>query len=131
LVDSEWNGRLVYGAGSGFDFGVQGPNRIGPFDLGRPSAAPSCAEAMLVAGYALALADATLGPAASDIVAAETLLRIRERFIKWYALPQATVGIGGGEAGPALARIAGAYPGLDAVGPGSDARLAEAARGCS
>jgi hypothetical protein len=125
-----WNGGLVYGAGDAFGLGVQSATRAGFIDVGHAAAAPSCAEALLAAGYAIAAAQTPTGPAANDIVAAETLLRVRERFIKRYALPKATVGIGAGEAGAALARIAKAYPGLDSVGPGTDPLLAAAARSC-
>ncbi len=125
-----WNGGLVWGAGGAFAMGVQSGTHIGFVNLGAAPATPSCTEALLAAGYAIATTTAAFGPPANDIVAAETLIRVRERFIKRYALPRATVGIGGGEAGVALARIQKAYPGLDAVGAGSDAGLAAAARGC-
>jgi hypothetical protein len=127
---TEWNGTLVYGAGDGFGLGVQGETRAGLFDLGRPTTTKSCAEALIGQGYAIAVGQTVTGPPAYDIVAAETLLRVRERFIKWYALPRATIGMGTGEAGPALTRIAKTYPGLDAVGPAGDPGLATTAASC-
>jgi hypothetical protein len=126
---TSWNGTLVFGAGSRFAMGVQGPARVGPVDLGRAAAPASCIETLLGKGYAVVAAQATLGPADHDIVAAETLLRVREHFIKRYALPRATIAIATGEAGAALARIARTYPGLDALGAESDAGLTAAA-GC-
>ena len=128
---AQWNGTLVYGAGDAFGIGVQGATHVGFFDTGRPATTPgSCTAALIAAGYAIATADTVTGPEASDIVAAETLLRVREQFIKRYGLPQATVAIGSGEAGVAFARFGKQYPGLDTIGPGSDAALAAAAKGC-
>jgi hypothetical protein len=126
-----WNGSLVYGAGDAFGLGVQSEARVGLFDVGRRAAAKSCAEALVGQGYGVAASATTIGPAAYDIVAAETLLRVRERFIKRYAFPRATIGLGNGEAGAALTRIAKTYPGLDSVGPGSDPGLTTAVRSCS
>jgi hypothetical protein len=127
---TSWNGTLVYGSGGRFAMGAQSGTRVGPVDLGRATVTASCIEALLGRGYAVAAAQTILGPAEHDIVAGETLLRVREHFIKRYALPRATIGIGAGEPAAALARIARAYPGLDAVGAGNDPALTAASASC-
>ena len=111
-----WNGTLVYGAGDDFRMGSPQAGRVGIFDLGSAGdEAAGCVDALIGLGYAVAAAETIVGPSPYDIVAAETLLRVREWFIKRYGLPAHTAGIASGEAAAALMRIASTYPGLDSV----------------
>src|SRR5690606_28148253 len=91
------------------------PGRL-PF--GEPA---GCSEALVVHGFAVAAAGTVPGPGINDVVAAEAVLRIRERFAKQYGVPIRTVGVGDGAAGSALARIAARSPGLDALVATDDA----------
>jgi len=117
ISPSAWNGTLVYGVGGAFALGVQDASRVGLFDVGRAVGdTMACPDALISQGYAIAASQMRIGSVEYDVAAAETLLRVRERFIKQYGLPRRTIGLGAADAGIALARISQTYPGLDAAG---------------
>jgi hypothetical protein len=72
-------------------------------------------------GFAVAFGTRnTLGTGSDDVVSAETLLMIKERFIEQYGLPKFTIGSGGSGGAIQQHLIAYNYPGLlDALTPKS------------
>ena len=83
ISPSAWNGSLIYGAGAAFRIGNPVAGRVGFFDLSPvDEPASPCPVALIESGYAIAAAADVTGPPINDIVAAETLLRVKERFIK-------------------------------------------------
>jgi hypothetical protein len=71
-------------------------------------------------GFAVAFGTRnTLGTGCNDIVSAETLAMIKERFIEQYGLPRFTIGSGGSGGAMQQRLIVQNYPGLlDAITPG-------------
>jgi hypothetical protein len=105
-----WNGRLVYsfggGCGTGFRQG-QGPVAL---DIG-------------AVGLGYAAAGSTLdvyGTNANDVINAETLMMVKEYFVKNFGVPVHTIGTGGSGGSIQQYLIAQNYPGLlDGIIPGS------------
>jgi hypothetical protein len=114
---SGWNGKLVYafGGGVGYDDHAMG-TAIGFLDpkqgyVGGENA--GLYEAIIRAGYAIASASLNVtGITANDVVQAETLEKVKERFIKRYGPPIFTIGIGKDGGALPLYLIAQDYPGL-------------------
>jgi hypothetical protein len=113
-----WNGKLFYhflgGAGPGFRSGrnvVTSALNI--------SDTVSTRDEPLRLGYAVAFGTRnTFGTGANDIISAETVMMIKERFIEQYGLPRYTVGLGSSGGAMQQHLIAHAYPGLlDAITP--------------
>ena len=71
-------------------------------------------------GFAVAFGTRnTLGTGCDDVVSAETLMMIKERFIEQYGIPKFTIGSGGSGGAIQQHLIAHNYPGLlDALTPG-------------
>ena len=99
-----WNGRLIYTFGGGCEPGwyQQGASTGGVTDL-----------VHLQRGYAVASASLTVaGNNCNDLISAETMMMVKERFIERYGVPMFT--IGWGSSGGAIQQhgIADNYPGL-------------------
>ncbi len=105
-----WNGRLVYSFGGGARTGFrQGPTPV-PLDLGAVST-----------GYAAAGSTLDVyGNNANDVINAETLMMVKEYFMKSFGVPVHTIGTGGSGGSIQQYLIAQNYPGLlDGIIPGS------------
>ena len=99
-----WNGRLVYKFGGGCTGGwyVQGNATDGVLE-----------DRMLSHGYATASATANVfGNNCSDVLAAETMMLVKERFIEAYGLPTGTIGWGCSGGSYQAHQIGDNYPGL-------------------
>ena len=106
-----WNGRLVYTFGGGC---VRGWFRQGPRTGGVTD------DAMLGQGYAVASASLNVyGNNCNDVLAAETMMMVKERFIEGYGAPRYTIGWGCSGGSYQNHQIADNYPGLlDGIIPG-------------
>lgn len=103
-VNPGWNGRLIYRFGGGCRSGwyVQGSGTGGVLD-----------DIQLGRGYALASASLNVfGNNCSDLLAAETMLMVKEHFIENYGLPKFTIGWGGSGGAHQQHVIGDVYPGL-------------------
>ncbi len=106
-----WNGRLIYTFGGGC---VRGWFRQGPRTGGVTD------DAMLGQGYAVASASLNVyGNNCNDVLAAETMMMVKERFIEAYGAPRYTIGWGCSGGSYQNHQIADNYPGLlDGIIPG-------------
>lgn len=106
-----WNGRLVYRFGGGCKAGY------------RQARMPSLlsAGALLGQGYALAGSSLNIfGNNCNDVLSAETMMMVKERFIESYGPPVHTIGTGGSGGSMQQHLIAQNYPGLlDGIIPGA------------
>ena len=101
---SGWNGRLIYVFGSGCTGGWyrQGAT-TGPIED----------DVMLRQGYAVASASlTTFGNNCAELLSAETMMMVKERFIEAYGTPRFTIGWGGSGGSYQQIQIADDYPGL-------------------
>jgi hypothetical protein len=99
-----WNGRLVYTFGSGCAGGwyQQGIRTGGVTEDG-----------MLGKGYAVASSSLNVfGQNCNDLLAAETMAMVRERFIEAYGEPEFTIGWGASGGSYQAQQIGDNYPGL-------------------
>ena len=105
-----WNGRLVYSFGGGCRTGFRQGQAPPAVDLNAVSA-----------GYAAAGSTLDiLGTNADDVINAETLMMVKEHFIKNFGVPVHTIGTGGSGGAIQQYTIAQNYPGLlDGITPGS------------
>src|SRR2546425_9007140 len=106
-----WNGKLSFPFGGG----------CGPaYRSGRNVATSPLSHDPLSLGFAVAFGTRnTLGNGCDDVVSAETLMMIKERFIEQYGIPKFTIGSGGSGGSIQQHLIAHNYPGLlDALTPG-------------
>jgi hypothetical protein len=113
-----WNGKLFYhflgGAGPGFRSGRNvATSAINISDT------ISNRDEPLRLGFAVALGSRnTFGTGADEVVSAETVMMIKERFVEQYGLPKYTVGLGSSGGAIQQHLIAHNYPGLlDAITP--------------
>ncbi|MEO8718420.1 MAG: DUF6351 family protein, partial [Burkholderiales bacterium] len=113
-----WNGKLFYhfigGAGPGFRSGRNvATSAINVSDT------ISVRDEPIRLGFAVALGSRnTFGTGADEVVSAETVMMIKERFIEQYGLPKYTVSIGSSGGAMQQHLIAHNYPGLlDAISP--------------
>ena len=108
---SGWNGRLVYAFGGGC---VNGWFRQGDRTGGVTDAW------MLGQGYAVASSSLNVfGVNCNDVLAAETMMMVKERFIEGYGVPRYTIGWGCSGGAYQNHQIADNYPGLlDGIIPG-------------
>ena len=108
---SGWNGRLIYTFGGGCVRGWyrQGATTGGVID-----------DVMLRQGYALASSSLNVyGNNCNDVLAAETMMMVKERFIEGYGAPRFTIGWGCSGGSYQNHQIADNYPGLlDGIIPG-------------
>ena len=106
-----WNGKLSFPFGGG----------CGPaYRSGRNVVTSALSHDPLSLGFAVAFGTRnTLGNGCDDVVSAETLMMIKERFIEQYGIPKFTIGSGGSGGSIQQHLIAHNYPGLlDALTPG-------------
>jgi hypothetical protein len=99
-----WNDRLVYTFGGGCRRGwyTQGTNTGGVLD-----------PEMLGRGYAVASASLNVfGNNCNDLLAAETMMMVKERFVEQYGDPLFTIGWGSSGGSYQSHQIADNYPGL-------------------
>ena len=106
-----WNGRLIYTFGGGCVNGWyrQGARTGGVVD-----------DVMLRQGYAVASSTLNVfGNNCNDLLAAETMMMVKERFIEAYGAPRFTIGWGCSGGSYQNHQIADNYPGLlDGIIPG-------------
>ena len=107
----DWNRRLVYTFGGGcvngwFRQGDRTGGVTDPWLLGQ--------------GYAVASASLNVfGNNCNDVLAAETMMMVKERFIEGYGVPRYTIGLGCSGGSYQVHQIADNYPGLlDGIIPG-------------
>ncbi|MGW2183696.1 DUF6351 family protein [Streptomyces sp. NPDC001732] len=99
-----WNGRLMYGFGGGCNGGwyVQGRNTVGIMN-----------DAYLSKGYGVASSTLNVfGNNCNDVLAAETMSMVKERFVETYGEPAFTIGNGCSGGSYQTHQIADNYPGL-------------------
>ncbi len=97
-----WNGRLVYSFGGGAKTGFRQGNAPPAVNLGD-----------LAVGYAVASSTLDVfGTNANDVINAETLMMVKEHFIKTFGVPMQTIGTGGSGGSIQQYLIAQNYPGL-------------------
>jgi len=99
-----WNQRLIYTFGGGCPGGffIQGQTTGGVLD-----------DAMLSQGYAVASASLNVfGNNCNDVLAAETMMMVKEHFIKAYGVPVHTIGWGCSGGSYQGHQIGDNYPGL-------------------
>lgn len=108
---SGWNGRLIYTFGGGcvngwFRQGASTGDVTDPWILGQ--------------GYAIASASLNVfGNNCNDVLAAETMMMVKERFIESHGPPLYTIGLGCSGGSYQTHQIADNYPGLlDGIIPG-------------
>jgi hypothetical protein len=104
LRDGAWNGRLVYNFGGGCRSGWyrQGSNTGGVLD-----------HRELSRGFATASASLNVfGNNCDDLLAAETMMMVKERFIETYGRPRYTIGWGCSGGSYQQHQIGDNYPGL-------------------
>ena len=102
-----WNGRLIYSFGGGCGAGYhQGSAAEG---LG----ASQVGDYALAKGYAAAAASLNVyGTSCSDLISAETMMMVKERFIEQFGVPRYTIGSGRSGGSMQQHTIANNYPGL-------------------
>jgi hypothetical protein len=103
-ADPGWNGRLVYTFGGGCRAGWyrQGSGTGGVLN-----------DMMLSQGFAVASASLNVfGNNCSDLLAAETMMMVKERFIEAYGPPRYTIGWGCSGGSYQVHQIGDNYPGL-------------------
>ncbi len=116
-----WNGRLVYSFGTGCAGGWyrQGVTTALVAETSPVTILPA-AHVLFSNGYAVA--SSTLNNNSNncnDVVAAETMMMVKERFIEAYGQPTYTMGFGLSGGAQQLHMIADNYPGLlDGIVPG-------------
>jgi hypothetical protein len=106
-----WNGRLVYTFGGGCTGGwYRQGRRTGGVDD----------DFMLREGYAVASSTLNVfGNNCNDLLAAETMMMVKERFVEAYGVPRFTIGWGCSGGSYQNHQIADNYPGLlDGIIPG-------------
>ena len=107
-----WNGRLIYTFGGGCSNGWyhQAVTTGGVDD-----------DAKIGKGYAVASSSLNVaGNNCDEVLSAETMMMVKERFIEAYGLPKFTIGYGGSGGSYQQHVIAEAYPGLlDGIMPSS------------
>lgn len=106
-----WNGKLTWPFGGGAS---------PAFRSGRNAVTSALQDIPLSLGFAVAFGTRnTFGTGADDVVSAETLMMIKERFIEQYGVPTFTIGNGGSGGAIQQHLISQNYPGLlDAITPG-------------
>jgi hypothetical protein len=108
-----WNGRLIYSFGGGCPGGWYKQGTTIGF-RGQPNNRFSLINDDIV-GKGYAEASATLnvfGNNCNSVIAAETMMMVKEQFIKTYGKPLFTIGRGGSGGAEQVIPIADSYPGL-------------------
>ena len=107
-----WNGKLTVPFGGGCGPGYRSGNN---------SVTSALRDTELSLGFAVAFGTRnTLGTGCNDLVSAETLMMIKERFIEQFGVPKFTIGSGSSGGSMQQRLIVQNYPGLlDAITPSS------------
>jgi hypothetical protein len=118
-----WNGRLIYASRGGVQPGFHMGRFIGSLDDKRAYVGGennNFHEALINAGYALAASSLNVtGTNTNHVVHAESMAKVKERFIEAYGPPLFTIGMGTSGGAQAQHIVAQNYPGLmDAIMPG-------------
>ena len=105
-----WNGKLSYPFQGGLSAGYRS---------GRDSVTSALDHEALKNGFAVAYGTRNAyGTGSDDVVSAETVMMVKERFIERYGIPKFTIGNGGSGGAMQQNLIAHGYPGLlDAINP--------------
>jgi uncharacterized tannase-like protein DUF6351 len=99
---AEWNGRLVYSFGGGCAAGYR---------QGLPGGALT--DEFLGKGYAIAVSSLNVfGNNCDDVISSETMMMVKEHFIKHFGVPVHTIGTGGSGGAIQQYMMAQNYPGL-------------------
>jgi hypothetical protein len=106
-----WNGKLTYPFGGGSNPGYRS---------GSNTVTSALQQTPLSLGFAVAFGTRnTYGTGSDDVISAETVMMIKERFIEQYGVPRFTIASGGSGGAMQQHYIAQNYPGLlDALTPG-------------
>ena len=97
-----WNGRLVYTFGGGCRAGYR-----------QGQGASATSDTVLAGGYAMAASTLNVfGTTCDDVISAETMMMVKEHFIKQFGAPIYTIGTGGSGGAMQQHLIAQNYPGL-------------------
>jgi hypothetical protein len=122
---SGWNGRLIYSFGGGVQANYHMGRNLGALtgtegkmfmeDLGA-----GFLDVFITRGYAVATGSLNvMGTNTDDVKSAETVAKVKERFIKEFGRPLITIGHGASGGSMQQHLIANAYPGLlDGIMPG-------------
>jgi len=123
-----WNRKLVYSFGGGCQAGYHQGRSVGGLGPAPGDTDMSHLEEwqvgykdyLLSRGYAVAASSLNVfGTSCSDLISAESMMMVKEHFIKRFGLPRFTVGAGGSGGSMQQAMIAQNYPGLlDGIIPG-------------
>ena len=118
-----WNNRLIYSFGGGCRAGYHQGRSVG----GLNAAASHLEESqvgykdhLLARGYAVVGSSLNVfGTTCADLISAESVMMLKEYFIKRFGAPRYTIGAGGSGGSMQQSMIAGNYPGLlDGIIPG-------------
>jgi len=119
---SAWNGKLIYSVRGGVRAGYHQGRNLGALNDSAQwmeEGVSGALDAWITRGYAIAADSLSVaGNTLNDVVSAETMYRVKERFIKLYGPPIYTVSTGFSGGGAMQNMIANAYPGiLDGIIP--------------
>jgi hypothetical protein len=119
---SAWNGKLIYSVRGGVRAGYHQGRNLGALNANAQwmeEGVSGALDAWITRGYAVAADSLSVaGNTLNDVVSAETMYRVKERFIKAYGPPIYTVSTGFSGGGAMQNLIANAYPGiLDGIIP--------------
>ena len=105
-----WNGKLIYSFGGGCQAGYH-----------QGATANALNDSWLSLGYAAAASSLNVfGTSCADVLSAETMMMVKERFIEAYGVPRYTIGSGASGGSMQQHLIAQNYPGLlDGIQPSS------------
>lgn len=117
-----WNGKLIYASRGGVQPGYHQGRTIGSLDEKKAYVGGennNLHESLIRQGYALAGASLNVtGTTTDHVVQAETMAKVKERFIEAYGPPIFTIGMGTSGGSMSQHLIAQNYPGLmDAIMP--------------
>ncbi len=111
-----WNGRLVYSYAGGLLAGYHMGTVIGAMDAAKAyvgGVQNQFYETLIEQGYAQAASSLNaFRTTTNDVVSAESMAKVKERFIELYGAPLYTVGTGGSGGSMQQHLIANNYPGL-------------------
>ena len=112
--ESAWNGRLVYAFGGGVSSGYHQGRTVGGLRGNRLNLDDGqLGEYPIAKGYALAGGSLNVfGTHGSDVVSAETMMMVKERFIEQFGVPMYTMGSGRSGGSMQQHLIGNNYPGL-------------------
>ncbi|MDA1183026.1 MAG: DUF6351 family protein [Acidobacteria bacterium] len=112
--ESAWNGRLVYAFGGGVSAGYHQGRTVGGLRGNRQNLEDGqLGDYPIAKGYALAGGSLNVfGTHGSDVVSAETMMMVKERFIEQFGVPMYTMGSGRSGGSMQQHLIGNNYPGL-------------------